>query len=234
MIMSNRIAKKKSRRELMPSMLFVTGCGGSGKTMFVIREGDQYEQRGYKVLYITSKHKIEEKSELELLKKTHVKIPLESSIKTHDGLYKKKAIAVYHLEDVSQKIVERVHVVIIDEAWMIYDIQNIRNWYQSMKKVVIISSITKDYTGRTFHELALASSHATKKKELAGVCKECGEPAFYDHRITKETSLLVVSNDSYQPLCGICFYSKPGKCSGGEFISVCEILKIPLQNQEEE
>jgi thymidine kinase len=201
-------SQKQNKLERM--LYCISGVGGSGKTTTALKLGDSYERLGYKVLYVVSVRKTD-----------------EPFIINRPNTSKKGAQVVKNLSEI-EKMVSQYDIIVIDEGWMIEDIQLCEDWVVLLGKIIIISSITKDYRGRSFKELALVSSRATKQLVLTTPCNKCGDNAYYDHRISDETTLLVKSVNKYIPLCGPCFYKASNdKCVGtnSQSISVTDIFK---------
>ncbi len=72
---------------------------------------------------------------------------------------------------------------------------------------VVVAGLDMDYTGTPFGpmpDLLAAAEFITK---VHAICQQCGSLANYSHRITNQSSqVLVGEKDSYEPRCRSCFY----------------------------
>lgn len=100
-----------------------------------------------------------------------------------------------------------VQVVGIDEA-QFFDmgLTDVCNKLADSGIRVIIAGLDMDYQGKPFGpipELLAIAEHVTK---VHAICLRCGNVANYSHRITDESSLVLLGEtNNYEPLCRDCF-----------------------------
>lgn len=100
-----------------------------------------------------------------------------------------------------------VQVVGIDEA-QFFDmgLTDVCNKLADSGIRVIVAGLDMDYTGKPFGpipDLLAVAEHVTK---VHAICLRCGNVANYSHRITHESSLVLLGEtNNYEPLCRDCF-----------------------------
>ena len=98
-------------------------------------------------------------------------------------------------------------VIGIDEA-QFFDssIVDVVSNLASKGKRIIIAGLEKDYMGKAFGpmpELLVQSEYVTK---VLAICVQCGDPANFTQRLTKEEKQIVVGeSDKYEARCRKCF-----------------------------
>ena len=72
---------------------------------------------------------------------------------------------------------------------------------------IILAGLEKDYLGKPFGpmpKLMIESEYVTK---VLAICMECGNPANFSFRLSKESNLVVVGeSDKYEARCRKCFF----------------------------
>ncbi|MBU8871491.1 MAG: thymidine kinase [Gemmatimonadales bacterium] len=111
--------------------------------------------------------------------------------------------AVSNVNDIMDLVDDRTELVAIDEAQFFeLDILSVTNKLANQGKRVIVAGLDLDYRGRAFGpmpELICSAEYVTK--QLA-ICMECGEPANFTQRLTKDTSQIVVgASETYEARC---------------------------------
>jgi thymidine kinase len=103
-----------------------------------------------------------------------------------------------------------VKVIGIDEAQFFDDgLVDVCNQLANSGIRVIVAGLDMDYQGKPFGpipQLMAIAEHITK---VHAICMSCGNIANYSHRITDNTSLILLGEtDNYIPLCRDCFYNE--------------------------
>jgi thymidine kinase len=71
---------------------------------------------------------------------------------------------------------------------------------------VIVAGLDMDYKGNPFGPMPDLLSIAEYVTKLTAICVECGNPAHFSHRISKQKEQIVLGEkDKYIPLCRKCF-----------------------------
>ena len=72
---------------------------------------------------------------------------------------------------------------------------------------VIVTGLDKDYLGRPFGVMPKLIAVAEYVTKLSAVCMQCGESAYFSHRKTEKSGIVLTgSYDDYEPRCRVCFY----------------------------
>jgi thymidine kinase len=105
-----------------------------------------------------------------------------------------------------------VQVVGIDEAQFFDDgLTDVCNKLADSGIRVIVAGLDMDYLGKPFGpipSLLAVAEHVTK---VHAICMRCGSIANYSHRITDESTLVLLGEtNNYEPLCRDCFIKARG------------------------
>lgn len=77
---------------------------------------------------------------------------------------------------------------------------------------VIVAGLDMDYLGKPFGPIPSLMATAEYVTKVHAVCIECGNLAQHSHRIITDDHLVVLGEqDSYEPLCRVCFGKKMHK-----------------------
>lgn len=101
-----------------------------------------------------------------------------------------------------------VQVVGIDEA-QFFDMElvNVCNQLAGSGIRVIIAGLDMDYLGKPFGPIPALLATAEYVTKVHAICMRCGNLANHSHRITDNTSLVMLGEQStYEPLCRDCFH----------------------------
>ena len=72
---------------------------------------------------------------------------------------------------------------------------------------VIVAGLDMDFQGKPFGPVPALMAAAEYVTKVHAICMRCGQLANYSHRITEESSLVVLGEvNNYEPLCRDCFY----------------------------
>lgn len=101
-----------------------------------------------------------------------------------------------------------VEVVGIDEA-QFFDMElvNVCDQLASSGIRVIIAGLDMDYLGKPFGPMPALLATAEYVTKVHAICMRCGNLANHSHRITDNSSLVMLGEQStYEPLCRDCFH----------------------------
>jgi thymidine kinase len=101
-----------------------------------------------------------------------------------------------------------VEVVGVDEA-QFFDMElvNVCNQLANSGIRVIVAGLDMDYLGKPFGPIPALLATAEYVTKVHAICMRCGNLANHSHRITSESSLVLLGEKTnYEPLCRDCFY----------------------------
>jgi thymidine kinase len=116
------------------------------------------------------------------------------------------SISVDHSTEILKKI-STFSVVGIDEA-QFFDLELVRvcNQLANNGIRVIVAGLDMDFKGNPFGPIPELMSISEDLTKLSAICMECGNPAHYSHRLTKQNEqILLGEKDKYISLCRKCF-----------------------------
>ncbi len=102
-----------------------------------------------------------------------------------------------------------VQVVGIDEAQFFDNgLADVCNKLANSGIRVIVAGLDMDYLGNPFGPIPSLLAIAEHVTKVHAICMRCGSIANYSHRMTAESSLVVLGEtNNYEPLCRDCFCS---------------------------
>ena len=130
-------------------------------------------------------------------------------IVSHDGR-SIRSICIDDLEDLTKpeyvtQFQNATHIFINEaqffpklKAWTINVVDN-------MKKNVIMCGLDLDFERKNFGELMDLSFRANKLMRMYGECAECQCPSVYTHRLSNETTQVIIGAANYIPVCEECY-----------------------------
>lgn len=100
-----------------------------------------------------------------------------------------------------------VQVVGIDEAQFFDDgLADVCNKLANSGIRVIVAGLDMDYLGKPFGPIPSLLAIAEHVTKVHAICMHCGSIANYSHRMTSESSLVLLGEtNNYEPLCRDCF-----------------------------
>ena len=124
---------------------------------------------------------------------------------THSGK-KHSAIVVNSVSEIFLKL-EGVKILGIDEAQFFS-----LNIIEDCKKIkdlglrIIVAGLNKDYLNEKFESVDRLIKIADVTTKLYAICNKCRGAATRSHRITKQTTTILLGHkDYYEPLCKKCY-----------------------------
>jgi len=165
----------------------------SGKTTQIIQHYKSYSYIGKKVAVINYAED----------KRYH-----DSLLSTHDQIMI-PCILVKNLTDiVNDEVIVNADVILINEGQFFPDIYEIvLEFVEKQQKTVYICGLDGDFKRNKFGKLLDLIPYCDKITKLNALCSQCrnGEAGLFSHRITGETSQIVIGSSNYRPLCRACY-----------------------------
>jgi thymidine kinase len=123
---------------------------------------------------------------------------------THSGDFF-EARKVHSLDEVSQRDLDAVQVVVLDEAqFFVGLVQHVKRW-QAQGKDVILAALNGTYLQENFPEVVPLYPLAAHVQWLTAICTYCQREAFYSKRLTECRELEEIGNaDKYAAVCADC------------------------------
>jgi thymidine kinase len=100
-------------------------------------------------------------------------------------------------------------VILINEGQFFEDLfKTVLEMVEVKHKKVYICGLDGDFLRNKFGQLTDLIPYCDKVTKLQSLCSVCknGKKAIFSHRITHETSQIVIGADNYMPLCRNCYY----------------------------
>ena len=103
-------------------------------------------------------------------------------------------------------------VVGIDEAQFFDDgLADVCNKLANSGIRVIVAGLDMDYLGKPFGPIPALLAIAESVTKVHAICMHCGSLANYSHRMTNESTLVLLGEtNNYEPLCRDCFCKTQG------------------------
>jgi len=131
----------------------------------------------------------------------------DAMLSTHDKIMI-PCIFSKKLGDVDAHVVSTADVIIINEGQFFEDLfEFVIAMVEGKSKSVYVCGLDGDFKRNRFGkilDLIPYCNTVTKLNSLCSLCRD-GTPGIFSHRITKETSQVVIGSDNYQPLCRECY-----------------------------
>jgi thymidine kinase len=105
-------------------------------------------------------------------------------------------------------LASEIQVVGIDEAQFFDEgLTSVCNQLADSGVRVIIAGLDMDYLGKPFGPMPALLAIAEYVTKVHAICMRCGNLANHSHRMTSESSLVLLGEtNNYEPLCRDCFY----------------------------
>ena len=106
---------------------------------------------------------------------------------------------------------ESVDVILINEAQFFGDLfHTVLKWVDVYKKKIYLYGLDGDFKRRPFGQILDLIPYSDEIVKLKALCAQCrnGEKAIFSHRISNESSQIVIGSDNYVPLCRSCYLAE--------------------------
>lgn len=130
----------------------------------------------------------------------------DKMLSTHDRVMI-PCLHARNIEDVMlSEEIQNSDVVLINEGQFFPDIyDSVMKLVETDKKRVYICGLDGDFQRNTFGNLLKLVPYSDKISKLHSNCDRCDQRAIFSHRITCETSQVVIGSSNYIPLCRTCY-----------------------------
>ena len=165
----------------------------SGKTTQIIQHYKSYSYIGKKVIVINYAED----------KRYH-----DSLLSTHDQIMIPCILVKYLADIMNDEAIHSADVILINEGQFFPDIYEIvLEFVEKQQKIVYICGLDGDFKRNKFGKLLDLIPYCDKITKLNALCAQCrnGEAGLFSHRITNETSQIVIGSSNYIPLCRVCY-----------------------------
>lgn len=171
-----------------PSFIMFIGPMWGSKTTKMLAHAERYELADKKVLYV---------------KPSRDERYGKKTINTHRG-HKVKCENIIFANDIAKLVDESnlPDVIAVDEAFMVPKIASILIEYFRKGVTILVSSLDLSAQLTKFDEISIMCSWATKIEKCPAVCTECGNDAYYTHKIGNGNKIIEIgAEDKYEPRC---------------------------------
>lgn len=110
--------------------------------------------------------------------------------------------------------IRNADVILINEGQFFKNLASVvLDMAENEKKIVYICGLDGDFKRQRFGELLDLIPFCDKVEKLSSLCSTCknGKKAIFSHRVTEESSQIVIGSDNYKPLCRSCYLYATGK-----------------------
>lgn len=165
----------------------ITGCMFSGKSTELLRRLHDVDNK-----FILLKPKLDTRYSLD-------------EVITHSG-EKKSAFVVNNVSEIFNNLND-IKIIGIDEAqFFSYSIVEDCLKLKKLGCTVIVAGLNKDYLNEEFKSVYGLIDIADSTTKLYAICNKCKKPASRSHRLSNETSKILLGHkDCYEPLCKKCY-----------------------------
>lgn len=165
----------------------ITGCMFSGKSTELLRRLHDLDSK-----FILLKPKLDTRYSLD-------------EVITHSG-EKKSAFVVNNVSEIFNNLND-IKIIGIDEAqFFSYSIVEDCLKLKKLGCTVIVAGLNKDYLNEEFKSVYGLIDIADSTTKLYAICNKCKKPASRSHRLSNETSKILLGHkDCYEPLCKKCY-----------------------------
>jgi len=174
----------------------------SGKTTRIVQQYKRFSYIGKKVVVINY---VDDTRYHDSLLSTHDKIMIP-------------CIFARTLREVKETT-DAADVILINEGQFFEDIyESVLEMVETHRKVVYICGLDGDFKRNKFGrllDLVPYCDEIVKHSSLCAYCKN-GTPGIFSHRISNETSQVVIGVDNYVPLCRNCYNTANMNCGNND------------------
>jgi len=135
----------------------------------------------------------------------------ETMLSTHDK-HMIPCIPCDSISSVMEQCIES-DVILINEAQFFTDLYNsVLTLLELHKKTIFIYALDGDFERKKFGSVLDLIPHCDEIYKLQSLCHACrdGTKAIFSHRLTNESSQVIIGNYNYIPLCRKCYMTSFG------------------------
>jgi thymidine kinase len=130
----------------------------------------------------------------------------DNMLSSHDKtmipcLFSRKIADLLNKDDINNS-----DIVLINEGQFFEDLyDSVVYLVEKLNKHVYVCGLDGDFKRKKFGTILDLVSLCDKITKLCSNCNECKKPALFSHRITNESSQIVIGVNNYVPLCRNCY-----------------------------
>jgi len=126
-----------------------------------------------------------------------------NEVVTHDKI-KVDCIMLREFDELLPSSLNNYDVILINEGQFFNKLRdNVLNWCDKMKKIVVVSGLDGDFKRGKFGEMVDLIPDCDEIIKLKAYCSMCkdGTEALFSWKITNNNNLIDIGTDNYVPLC---------------------------------
>lgn len=130
----------------------------------------------------------------------------DSKMSTHDNIMV-DCINAEHLSDVIMNdVIIDAQIILINEGQFFTDLfQTTNKFVEEDNKTVYICGLDGDFKRKKFGNLLDLIPLCDTVTKIHANCNNCNKPAIFSHRVSDETTQVLIGSSDYIPLCRKCY-----------------------------
>ena len=166
----------------------------SGKTTYLINKYNDYMKQNKRVTVINFSDDTRYHDEM---------------LSSHDKIMIPCVFSRTIGELLNNEDVKNSDIVLINEGQFFEDLyDSVIYLIEKLNKRVYVCGLDGDFKRKKFGRILDVISICDKATKLHSKCYTCESPAIFSHRISSETSQVVIGTNNYVPLCRKCYLCK--------------------------
>jgi thymidine kinase len=180
----------------------VLGPMFSGKTSLLIKTYHELQSQNEKVLAINY---IADQRYHDTLLSSHDKVMIPCIM--IEDIYD----SWYNNNNINYSILQNSEYILINEAQFFNKLYEVVINMLEQNKKVYLYGLDGDFNRNKFGQMLDLIPFCDNIQKLHAKCNSCNLDAIFSHRITSESSQVVIGSDNYIPLCRNCYEHKKNK-----------------------
>jgi thymidine kinase len=174
----------------------------SGKTSLLIKTYHELQSQNKKVLAINY---IADQRYHDTLLSSHDKVMIPCIM--IEDIYD----SWYNNNNINYSILQNSEYILINEAQFFNKLYEVVINMLEQNKKVYLYGLDGDFNRNKFGQMLDLIPFCDNIQKLHAKCNSCNLDAIFSHRITSESSQVVIGSDNYIPLCRNCYEHKKNK-----------------------
>jgi thymidine kinase len=174
----------------------------SGKTSLLIKTYHELQSQNEKVLAINY---IADQRYHDTLLSSHDKVMIPCIM--IEDIYD----SWYNNNNINYSILQNSEYILINEAQFFNKLYEVVINMLEQNKKVYLYGLDGDFNRNKFGQMLDLIPFCDNIQKLHAKCNSCNLDAIFSHRITSESSQVVIGSDNYIPLCRNCYEHKKNK-----------------------
>jgi thymidine kinase len=119
---------------------------------------------------------------------------------------------------------ETPQCILINEGQFFPDIvEGVRTLIDEFNCKVHVCGLDGDFRRRTFGKLLDLIPYCDTVQKLRATCNDCTSPAIFSHRLSSESTQVVIGSSNYVPLCRQCYGARTIEVGLGKSSAMVEV-----------